>query len=137
MPRNIHKLCGIRMGRKCTKQHETHQQIFCYSTCSWLILVLPLKKTDSQHFSQLQLTAAVCGVFYDRGLAQYRVQLLEVGVSFFSLHHWPFTFSVSLTSAHSLFRSRQDARGVNDTDALQNLVGQLRTLESNNTLSFI
>lgn len=96
-----------------------------------------IKKTDSQHFSQLQLTAAVCGVFYDRGLAQYRVQLLEGGVSFFSLHHWPFTFSVSLTSAHSLFRSRQDARGVNDTDALQNLVGQLRTLKSNNTLSFI
>lgn len=63
--------------------------------------------------------------------------LLEGGVSSFSQHNWPLTFSVGLTSAHSLLSSRQDARGVNDTDALQNLVGHLRTLESDNRLLFI
>lgn len=39
------------------------------------------------------------------------------------------TFATSLTSAHSLLGSRQDPRGVDDADTLQDLIGQLGTLE--------
>lgn len=40
------------------------------------------------------------------------------------------TFLESLTSAHSLLGPGQDSWRVDDADALQNLVGHLRTLES-------